>query len=279
MDVSQRAAALFDRLPPGERRVAEVVTSDPQAVAFGTVAAVAERAGTSGPTVVRFADRLGYAGFVGLQAAVRDALSERLRPAVERIRRTPPAPVLARALEVELANVRRTLDAVDARAFDGAVTRLADEKRQVLVLPSEQCRAPGSHFAVELSLLRDGVRLLGGSEFRVASQLARARRRDVALVVDLRRHERWVVDASARLAEAGVHRIAVTDSVLSPLVQGAAQSFVAAAEASGPFDSTVGIVALLNALVAGVAERRRATATRRLDALEASWVASGALID
>ncbi|MEW6268414.1 MAG: MurR/RpiR family transcriptional regulator, partial [Thermodesulfobacteriota bacterium] len=103
---------MLDRLSPGERRVAEVVTSDPEAVAFGTVAAVARRAGTSGPTVVRFADRLGYAGFVGLQAAVREALSERLRPAVERIRSAAPAPALARALETELANVRRTLEAV-----------------------------------------------------------------------------------------------------------------------------------------------------------------------
>ncbi|MEW6268923.1 MAG: SIS domain-containing protein, partial [Thermodesulfobacteriota bacterium] len=176
-------------------------------------------------------------------------------------------------------NVRRTLEAVDARAFSAAVARIADERRTVLVLPSEQCRAPGSHFAVELSLLRDGVRLVGGSEFRVVSQLARVRRGDVALVIDLRRHERWIVDASERLQAAGAHRIAVSDSVLSPLVQGARQAFVVAAEASGPFDSTVGIVALLNALVAGVADRRRAAATRRLDALEATWVASGALVD
>ena len=87
---------------------------------------MAARAGTSGPTVLRLAGRLGYAGFVELQAAVRGGLSERLRPAVERIRGTPPAPALARALEVELANVRRTLEAVDARGFEAAVALLAD---------------------------------------------------------------------------------------------------------------------------------------------------------
>jgi DNA-binding MurR/RpiR family transcriptional regulator len=279
MDVSQRTASLLDRLPPGERKVAQIVAADPEAVAFGTVASVASRAGTSGPTVVRFADRLGYAGFVGLQAAVRERLSERLRPAVERIRSRTDSPALARALEVELANVRRTLEAVDARAFADAVRALADDGHGVFVLPSEQCRAPGSHFAVELSLLRDGVRLVGGSEFRVVSQLARLSRGDVAVLIDLQRHERWIVEAASRVAAAKARRIVVTDAALSPLARGAQQAFIVAAEASGPFDSTVGIVALLNALVAGVADRRRAAATRRLDALEATWVESGALVE
>ena len=44
-------------------------------VAFGTVARVAERSGTSGASVVRLATRLGFPGFSGLQAAVQAASS------------------------------------------------------------------------------------------------------------------------------------------------------------------------------------------------------------
>ena len=279
MSVSDKTQAVLERLSPGERKVADVVHGDPEAVAFGTVASVASLAGTSGPTVVRFADRLGYAGFVGLQAAVREGLSERLRPAVERIRGAPSTPALTRTLEVELENVRRSLESVDPRSFRRATKLLADARRTVFVLPSEQCRAPGSNFAVELSLLRDRVRLAGGSEFRVVSQLARLRRSDVVVLVDLRRHERWIVDAAARVADAGAQRIAVTDSPLSPLARGAQHAFAVAAEAAGPFDSNVGVLALLNALVAGVAGELRLEAGRRLDALESAWVSTGALVD
>jgi DNA-binding MurR/RpiR family transcriptional regulator len=279
MDVSKPIRIAQESLSPAERKVAEVVNADPEAVAFGTVAGVAARAGTSGPTVVRFAERLGYRGFVGLQAAVRANLSQRLRPAVERIRGDAGASVVERTLAVEIANVRKTLEGVDARAFRAAVHRLADPRRGVGVLPSEQCRGPGSNFATELGLLRDDVHLLFGSHFRVVSQLSRVRARDTVVLVDLRRHERWLVEAAALVADAGAYRIVLSDSPLSALARGADQFFAVAAEAAGPFDSSIGIQALLNALVAGVAEKLRPAATKRLDALEAAWVRTGALVD
>lgn len=279
MNVTERIRAGAARLSPAERRVADVVASDPEAVAFGTVATVAARAGTSGPTVLRLAARLGFAGFVELQAAVRDGLSQRLRPAVQRIRGVPSAPALARTLEVELANVRRTLEAVEPRAFAAAVALLADVRRRVFVLPSEQCRPAGASFAVDLGLLRDGVRMVGGSEFRVVSQLARVERGDAVVVVDLQRHERWIVEASRRATAAGAHRIVLTDGPLSALATGARHVFTVAADASGPFDSGVGILALLNALVAGVAGALRPQAARRIERLERTWVESGALLE
>lgn len=279
MNVTERIHARAAKLSPGERRVADVVASDPEAVAFGTVASVAARAGTSGPTVLRLATRLGFAGFVELQAAVRDGLSARLRPAVQRIRGTPSAPALARALEIEVANVRRTLEAIDARAFASTVALLADLRRDVFVLPSEQCRPVGTSFVVDLGLLRDGVRLVSGSEFRVVSQLARVRRGDTVLLIDLQRHERWVVEASRRVSETGARRIVLTDGPLSALAEGAQHVLTVAADAAGPFDSSVGILALLNALVAGVADGLRPQAARRIERLEQTWVESGALLD
>ena len=87
MTVSAQIDAHLLQLTPAERRVAAVVADDPEAVAFGTVADVARRAGTSGATVVRLAAKLGFDGFVDLQAPVREEMARRLRPASERIRR------------------------------------------------------------------------------------------------------------------------------------------------------------------------------------------------
>src|SRR5437879_11950068 len=66
MMVSAQIDAHLRRLTPAERRVAAVVADDPEAVAFGTVADVARRAGTSGASVVRLAAKLGFEGFVEL---------------------------------------------------------------------------------------------------------------------------------------------------------------------------------------------------------------------
>lgn len=274
-------AAAWGRLPPAERRVAEVVVGDPEAVAFGTVAAVAARARTSGPSVVRTADRLGYAGFVGLQEAVRRDLQRRLRPAVERIRSAASGrgDVLAHTLEVELANLRTSLEGQDRDAFERAVARLAAPEHRVTLLPSEQARGIGQLFAGELGLVRDGVRLVEGSEFRVVSQLARLGRGDTVVLMDLRRHERWLVEAARRVAASGAARIVLVDSELSPLAEAALAVLPVAAAGAGPFDSQLGMLAVANALLAGVAARLRRSLTRRIDALEEVWVSSGALVD
>jgi DNA-binding MurR/RpiR family transcriptional regulator len=279
MRVSERITSSAERLTPAERRVAEVVARDPEAVAFGTVAALAARAGTSGPSVVRLADRLGFAGFIGLQAAVRRDLRERLRPAALRIRSAAGerAHVLPRALDVELANVRLSLEGAEAAGFAAAVKRLASLRHRVTVLPSEQSRGVAITFAGELGILRDGVRLVEGSEFRVVSQLARLRRGDTVVLMDLRRHERWLLQAAERVASRGAARIVLVDSELSPLARGALAVLPVGAAGAGPFDSHVGMLALANALIAGVAARLRSSATRRIDALEATWVESGAL--
>jgi DNA-binding MurR/RpiR family transcriptional regulator len=272
-DVPRAIAGALGRLPGAERRVAEVVLRDPEAVAFGTVATVAEHAGTSGPSVVRLADRLGYAGFVGLQEAVQRDLRRRLRPAVERIRSSAGArgDLLDHALSVELANVRQTLEPLDRTMFETAVDRLATPANRVTVLPSEQARGIGDTFAGELGLVRDGVRLAGGSEFRVATQLARLDRSDTVVLLDLQRHERWVVEASERIAARGAARIVLVDSELSPLAEGALAVLPVAAAGVGPFDSQIGMLCVANALLAGVALRLRRSVARRIDALEEVW--------
>jgi len=87
-----------------------------------------------------------------------------------------------------------------------------------------------------------------------------------------------VLTVLRRACQQGASVIAITDSPLSPLGTLAAETFLMAAEGVGPFDSLVGVIALANALVGGVAARLRQSATSRLDAIEAAWTATNALV-
>lgn len=279
MTAGERIARHRTELTPGERRVAEAVLGDPQLVAFGTVADLAERAGTSGPTVLRLATRLGYDGFVSLQKAVQDELGQRLRPAAERIRQRPGPDALRRTLDIEVENVHATLEAADGETYRHAVGLLARRTGQAYVISGDASHGVAHVFASELALLRPGVELVSGSPIGVARSLAHVARSDVAIVIDLRRHERWVVEATELLASRRVALVAVTDSVLSPIAAPAEARFVVFANGAGPFDSHVGTLAILNALVTGVAGRLRRSATDRLDRVEEAWHRSGALLD
>jgi DNA-binding MurR/RpiR family transcriptional regulator len=258
-----------DRLSPAERRVADVLVADPSRVAFGTVASVATDAGVSGPSVVRLAAKLGYDGFVALQSDVQRELARQLRPAAERIRAERATDVLGQALETEVANVAATLERADRKAFATAAALLADPKRTVWLLAGEATAGIAAVIAANLDLLRPDVHTITGTPIAIARTLERVGRGDVVLAVEVRRYERWVVDALATVrARAAV--IAVTDSVVSPVADGARATFVVDASGPGPFDSHVATLALGNALVAEVASRTRRTATQRLDAAEAA---------
>ncbi|MGK2950097.1 MAG: MurR/RpiR family transcriptional regulator [Acidimicrobiales bacterium] len=278
-DLASRIAAHADHLPPAERRVAELVLADPGAAAFSTVAQLGRRAGTSGATVVRLAARLGYDGWLGLQAEVRSRIDHQLRPAAERIRETAPGDVLAATATREADNVHRSLDAVDRASFDRAVALLADRRRTLRVLAGSAQAGVGAVLADDLALVRPGTVRLEGSPVTIAAALAHTEPGDVLLAIDLRRYERWVVDAARTTADRGGAVVAVTDSVLSPLARPATETFVVAAEGAGPFDSHVGTLALANALVTAVAAKLRRSATERIDRVEAAWQDAGALLD
>jgi DNA-binding MurR/RpiR family transcriptional regulator len=269
-------------LSPAERRVAEVVVTDPEAVAFGTVAEVADRADASNATVVRAATRLGFDGFPDLQRAVQDDLRRRLRPATERIRRgVAPTDdhLLERARALEVANVDATLSSVSPADLSAVVSLLADLDRAVWVLAADEAAGVARQVTTELSMVRTDVDTVLGSPVRVARQLADLDPDDVVLVLDLPRYDRAVLDAAKLAASRSATVVALTDGPLSPLAGVATHSFSVAAEGAGPFDSYVGALALLNVLTAAVADALRESATDRLDRIEAAWRETDALTD
>jgi DNA-binding MurR/RpiR family transcriptional regulator len=279
VDVAALIEQHQDRLTPAERRVASVVLDQPQLVAFGTVADLARQASTSGASVIRLSTKLGFDGFSSLQDTVQRDLGRQLRPATARIRQPESGDLLDRALHVELDNVQATLDTVDRERFGLAIRALANSATRVFVLVGEASSGIGAQLVSHLSMLRPGVSQLGGSAVRVHRALADLRPGDTVLTIDLPRYDAWLIDAAVAAASRHATVIALSDSVLSPLARCADLHFVVEARSVGPFDSYLGALALLDALVAGVADALRASATESLDRIEVAWSEAGVLVD
>ncbi|MEO3830294.1 MurR/RpiR family transcriptional regulator [Actinomadura sp. B10D3] len=279
MSVEERITRHGDELTAAERRVAEVVLGRPQEIAFGTVAGLARLTGTSGATVVRFATKLGFDGYIGLQESVQAELSARLGPAAERIRRPPEGDDLARALTVETDNVEATLRGVQSRTFGQAVALLSDPERHVYFCPGDCARGVASLTVDQLFSLRPGVTLIEGNQLQVGRQLARTEPGDVLVAIDFHRYDRWVLLAAGLSRQRQAKVVALTDSRIGPLARTADLTFPVSVAGAGPFDSQVATLALLNALVAAVAGKRRETAAKHLEAVEDLWQTMGALTD
>ena len=97
---------------------------------FDTVAELARRAQVSGPTVVRFATRLGFSGYPEFQRALRGDLARRIDSPLRLYGKNTEAPrgdrLLDHARDVFTRGIAATIafiESVDAAAFDGAEDR------------------------------------------------------------------------------------------------------------------------------------------------------------
>ena len=279
MEVEGRITEAGSTLTTAERRVAEIVLTRPELVAFGTVAELADAAKAGAATVVRLAAKLDFDGFTALQAAVQNELSNQLRPAAVRIREARGGVAVQRHLQRELDNVQTTLLAVSEAEISAAVGRLSDVSRCVLVLTGDASTGVSQQFVGDLLALRPSVELLTGNQVAVSRRLSQIRSGDALVAIDLRRYDRWVVETAREAKRRGAWILALSDSALSPLAGLADISMVLSAGGVSPFDSHVGTLALLNVLVSGAAEELREGATDRLDRAEAAWSAGANLID
>lgn len=266
-------AAVSGELTPSERRIAEAVLAEPTLLAFGTVSDLAGRVGTSRPTIVRFATKLGFAGYTQLQQHVRSSLSHRLSRPSERIRSGGDKAVSAReAIDDAISSVFEALDG--ARLAEIAEPIVRAEK--VWVLSGEVSQAGAHALHSGLSMVRPGVRLL--EEHSIGTDLSDARPGDAVVVIDFIRYRRQVTTAARVLADADVTVVAITDSPLSPLVELADTWCQIEVPAIGPFDSSVPVVAVCELLVAKVAQDLHDDATNRIDRIEALWEETEAFV-
>ncbi len=259
-------AAVSGELTPTERRIAQAVLDEPTLLAFGTVSDLARCVGTSRPSIVRFANKLGFNGYTQLQRHVRSGLSHRLARPSERIRRDDIAARPARALmEGAIASVFDAVEGERLAALAAPIVRA----RNVWVLSGETSRAGAHALHSGLSMVRPGVRLL--EEHSMGSELGNAGAGDAAVAFDFFRYRRQVATAARILAETDVEVIAITDNPLSPLVELTDTWCEIEIPAIGPFDSSVPVVAIAELLVSRVAKELHHEATARIDRIESLW--------
>jgi len=266
---SDLVAAVSSDLTPTERQIAEAVLAEPTLLAFGTVSDLAGRVGTSRPTIVRFANKLGFDGYTKLQRHVRSELSHRLTRPSERIRHNAEKMRPARsAINSAIATVFSAIEGNRLAALSDPIVRAEN----VWILSGETSRAGAHAFHSGLSMVRPGVRLL--EEHSMGADLGNAGPGDTAVVFDFFRYRRQVVNTARILAESGVEVIAITDNPLSPLVELTDNWCEIEVPAIGPFDSSVPVVAIAELLVSQVAKDLQEEATARIDRIETLWETS-----
>tara|TARA_E500000318_G_scaffold14854_5_gene14912 strand:- start:61504 stop:62361 length:858 start_codon:yes stop_codon:yes gene_type:complete len=274
MPIQEFIVKVNDKLTPTERRIAEIVLADPTLLAFGTVSDLAERAETSKPSIVRFANKLGFDGYSELQRTIRDGLSNQLNNPSHRIRHRESSLAPVRA------GVFNALDTLFEFADTNRFRRISQsiaKAGQVWILTGETSKAGALVLQSGLSMLRSGVHLVG--EHSTGRDLSSANKSDIVVVYDFARYRHNSITSARTMSELGVPLIAVTDGPLSPLASLTKNWVELRIPAVGPFDSSVSSVLMSELIVAQIAHELGSEAEQHIDQLETIWRATGTYLE
>jgi DNA-binding MurR/RpiR family transcriptional regulator len=120
----------LDQLRNSERRVAEYILAAPEKVIYQSISELAENAGTSEPTVIRFCRALKFRGYHDLKIQLAQDLVPEVKHIHEEVAPGDDAATLARKVfHTNALAITSTLDLLDPQALDRAIRTLAGAKR------------------------------------------------------------------------------------------------------------------------------------------------------
>ena len=237
------------------QRIARFALEQPNEMALGTVATVAQATEVQPSAMIRFANALGYGGFSEMQQVFRSHLLERsdsYRERIERMRRKKtngaPAGLLHQLVNQSVAELGHLEEKVLQVHLEAAVKLIVAASR-IHVLAQRRAFPIASYLAYALSQLELRTHLLDGAGGMLGESLRSIAPGDVLVVASFRNYSPEVVDAAAKARHLGASVIAITDGPLSPLAPSASVCLDLADDSDLPFRSLVAPLCLAQALV------------------------------
>ena len=251
------------KLPKRLAQVAAFAMSNPDDVAFGTVASIAQRAEVQPSTLVRFAQALGFDGFSDLQSLFRDRLRDRVPSYDERLHAlrggSDAAVAVGSLFEGFAAAAERSVELLRARlrpeSLEDAVSLLAPA--DTIYLIGQRRSFPVTSY-LNYALGKLGVRnvLIGSAAGNDPEMLSFAKPSDAAIAVSFTPYASATVSYAQAIAGRGTPLVAITDSPFSPLLPCAGVWFEVAEQSFEGFRPMSATLALSMTLAVGIAERR-----------------------
>lgn len=271
--LESRIKAALPGISRSNQKLARFVLENGLFVAFASATELGDKTAVSAATVVRFCQSLGYEGYPELQSAVRASLPTYLAK-VQRLEKEHPqfdkSQAPERVFALDLQNLKRTIESLDSDRFAGAVAALG-RAGEILVVAGGISAAPALYFAHSLKVMGLNARSVLNGGIPLALELVSLKRSSVLIGIGVWRYVAETVTAMQAAQKAGATRIAITDSLVSPLAQRADFAFQVATDGAAHALSLTSMMALMNAFIAALSIERPGETERALRELDAAY--------
>jgi DNA-binding MurR/RpiR family transcriptional regulator len=267
----EKVAARLQGMSAAEQRVARFFQTNREEVLIASAAALAAKTGTSDATVLRAAKSLGFASLDELRRALASELRRSLSPA-DRVVNTldEVGDDLQAALTVTLDIHAKALESLrrdlSRATFKSAVTRIADARR-VIVFGIGPSSAMAEYFVIQLGRFGLDAASLTRTGLLFADDLQKLRKGDLLIMLAYGRVYTELAVLLDKADQVGARRILFTDT-LGGLLRDRIELILPVARGRVDlFSMHTATLGLIEALLVGIAIRRRRETIESLKAL------------
>ena len=273
-DILSKISDQYGQMSKSHKAIAGFILEHYDQAVFMTAAKLGESLGISESTVVRFANRIGYAGYPEFQRALEECVKGKLSSIQKmdaKYGRSTQSEVLASVITADIEKLQHTIENLDPAAFESAVeTILAADTIYIMGLRSNQPLAEFLHFY--LNMIRGRVVLLQTTSVSVTfEQLIRINEKDCFIGISFPRYSMRTLKAMEFASDRNAKVIAVTDSAHSPMSLYSSCNLLARSDMVSIVDSLVAPLSVINALVVALCLRCPQDVKRNLEMLEETW--------
>ena len=271
--LENRITDIFPKLSHAHQELARFILDNGLFVAFASATELGEKTDVSAATVVRFCQTLGYAGYSDLQAAVRANLPTYLHK-IQQFEKGKGLlnknQAIAQAFDLDIQNLRRTVESLDLKRFTSAVNALA-KASDILVVAGGVSSAPALYLAHSLKVMGLDARAVLNGGIPLALELTRLKRTSALVGISVWRYVAETGAAMERAQSVRATRLAITDSLVSPLSQRADYAFQVATDGAAHALSLTSMMTLINAFIAALSFARPEETARALREVDIAY--------
>lgn len=258
----------------GQRLIAHFITEHYDKAAFMTASKLGATVGVSESTVVRFATELGYDGYPKMQKAMQEMVRDKLT-SVQRIEVTKNLigneNILETVLNQDIEKIRRTIEETSKEDFDNAVKTISKAKT-IYIFAVRSSAALASFLGYYYSLIFENVKVISTyGETEIYENLFRITSDDVFIGISFPRYSNAAIKAMTFAHRRGAKVIALTDSMVSPLVAMSDYVLIAKSDMASVVDSLVAPLSMINALIVATVVNLDEKVKNIFDNLENIW--------
>lgn len=261
----------YPDLTKGQKKLAGYILSHHEKAAFFSTSELAALVGVSEATVFRFAVSLGYKGFPefkkDLQLHLRERITQSLKLKKTTVRKGKRDGFLEKVFEMDVENLSRTLSELVPANFHRAVDLIL-HARELYTIGLRGSAPLAAYFGLKLKQLSKKVTVLTLGTDDMYEEFLHFGNDCAVIGFSFTNYSRMTIDTLGQAKASGARIVGFTDHELSPVYQLADVAFTPRIEGVSFSNSYTAVFALMNALLAEIADRNRKESLAFLGATE-----------